>query len=236
MLKFLDELYLFVWKSRGNSTARALRLTQPTIGRHLAQLEKALGAPLFSRSPQGMLPTETALALLPFAEAMESAAHAIARTASAAGEVAGVVRVTASEVIGAEVLPAILSSFAAAHPRIAFELVLSNRTENLLRRDADIAVRMVRPEQEGLVARRLGETVLGLHASLLYLSAHPAPQTVADLARHRLIGFDRAPVRIKARRLWHRSVPVGGGAPRPAAGAPVARGPGGALGDVAGHA
>jgi DNA-binding transcriptional LysR family regulator len=178
-----------------SAAARALRLTQPTIGRHLSQLEHVLATPLFTRSPQGMTPTEAALALIPLAEAMESAAHAIARTASAAtSEIAGTIRLTASEVIGAEVLPSILADFASAHPEINFELHLSNQTENLLRRDADIAVRMLRPTQEGLAARRLGETTIGLFAHRHYLAGRALPETLAELAAHRLIGIDREPV------------------------------------------
>ncbi|MEI9964655.1 MAG: LysR family transcriptional regulator [Caulobacteraceae bacterium] len=176
-----------------SGAARALQLTQPTLGRHVDQMEQALGAPLFTRSPQGLLPTETALALVPIAEAMESAAAAIVRAASARpGEIAGVVRVTASEVVGAEVLPPILAGFCERHPKTDFELHLSNRTEDLLRRDADIAVRMVRPTQAGLVARRLGDTVLGLHAHRRYLEGSPPIGSLADLAGVRLIGFDRA--------------------------------------------
>ncbi len=178
-----------------SAAARALRLTQPTLGRHLDQLEQAFGVPLFTRSPQGLIPTETALALVAMAEAMESAADAIARAASArSGDIAGVVRITASEIIGAEVLPPILAAFAGLHPGIAFELHVSNRTEDLLRRDADIAVRMVRPTQSGLVARRLGETVMGFYAHRRYLDAAGEPGGIADLARFRLIGFDRNPV------------------------------------------
>ena len=160
--------------------------------RHIDQLEQALGTALFTRSPQGLLATETALALVPLAEAMESAAAAMVRTASAPADgVAGVVRITASEIVGAEVLPAILAGFADAHPAIAFELHLSNQTEDLLRRDADIAVRMVRPTQTGLIARLLGETAIGLYAHRGYLQAHGEPTDIADIARFRFIGFDR---------------------------------------------
>ena len=178
-----------------SAAARALRLTQPTLGRHIEQLERIVGAALFTRSPRGLLTTETALALVPMAETMESAAEAMTRAASgAAGEIAGVVRITASEVVGAEVLPPILAGFADRHPGIAFELHLSNRPEDLSRRDADIAVRMVRPTQSGLVARRLGETVLGLFAHRRYLEAVGMPGVWDDLARIRVIGFDREPV------------------------------------------
>jgi len=182
-----------------SGAARALRLTQPTLGRHVDQLELELGVPLFTRSPQGLIATETALGLVPIAEAMESAAAAMTRAASGSvGEVAGVVRVTASDIMGAEVLPRILAEFASVHPKIAFELHLSNRTEDLLRRDADIAVRMVRPTQSGLVARRLGETVLGFYAHRRYLDVYGAPAGIGDLGRFRLIGFDRDPAPVKA--------------------------------------
>lgn len=182
-----------------SGAARALRLTQPTLGRHIDQLEQALGTPMFTRSPQGLIATETALTLVPIAEAMESAAEAMTRAASGqAGEIAGAVRITASEIVGAEVLPRILAEFADHHRKIAFEVHLSNRTEDLLRRDADIAVRMVRPTQTGLVARLLGETVIGFYAHQRYLDANGEPKTMADLARFRLIGFDRDPVPVKA--------------------------------------
>ena len=182
-----------------SAAARSLRLTQPTLGRHVDQLERALGAPMFTRSPQGLIPTDMALALVPIAEAMESAAEAVVRTASAqAGEIAGAVRVTASDIVGAEVLPSILAELAERHPKLAFELSLSNRTEDLLRRDADIAVRMVRPTQAGLVAQRLGETVVGLYAHRRYIERHGEPHSLADLARFRLIGFDREAAPSKA--------------------------------------
>src|SRR6185312_10273653 len=103
------------------------------------------------------------------------------------------VRISASEVIGAEVLPPILSAFRAQHPGVAVELSLSNQTADLLRRDADIAIRMVRPVQKALVARRIGKTVLGLHASRAYVEAHGVPRDLAELQRHPLIGFDRMP-------------------------------------------
>jgi DNA-binding transcriptional LysR family regulator len=178
-----------------SGAARSLRLTQPTLGRHIDELEQALRTPMFTRSSQGLLPTETAAGLVPIAEAMESAAQAMERVASGtAGAVAGVVRVTASDIIGAEVLPPILADFADQHPGIAFELHLSNRTQDLLQRDADIAVRMVRPTQTGLVARQLGHTVIGFYAHKDYLEAKGRPKTLAELTPLRLIGYDRTPV------------------------------------------
>ena len=175
-----------------SGAARALGLAQPTVGRHIEALEQALGFTLFIRSQHGLSPTEGAHQLKPYVEALASTAAAVLRTASGqAGEARGVVRVTASEVIGAEVLPAILGPVREAHPELAIELVLSNRIENLLTRAADIAVRMVRPDQDALVARHIGEIPLGLFARRDYLERHGAPQSLADLAQHAVIGFDR---------------------------------------------
>jgi DNA-binding transcriptional LysR family regulator len=190
-----DELRTFVEVSRDGSlsgAARRLGLTQPTVGRHIDALEAALGLTLFTRSPRGLTPTPAALALEPHVEAMATAAAALGRVAS--GEAApdrGAVRVTASDVIGCEVLPAILAAFHGAHPGIAIELALSNRTADLARRDADIAVRMVRPTQSGLVARRIGNSRIGLYAHRDYLARFSEPRSLADLASHCVIGFDR---------------------------------------------
>ena len=190
-----DELRTFVEVSRDGSlsgAARRLGLTQPTVGRHIDALEAALGLTLFTRSPRGLTPTSAALALEPHVEAMATAAAALGRAAS--GEAAadrGAVRVTASDVIGCEVLPPILGAFHAVHPGIAIELALSNRTADLARRDADIAVRMLRPTQSGLVARRIGNSRIGLYAHRDYLARFGEPRSLADLANHCVIGFDR---------------------------------------------
>ena len=175
-----------------SGAARTLGLTQPTVGRHIEALEQALGFALFTRSQQGLAPTAGAQQLKPYAEALASTAAALLRIASSeAGEARGTVRVTASEVIGAEVLPAILAPLREAHPKLAIELVLSNRVENLLAREADIAVRMVRPDQEALVARHIGAIPLGFFARQDYLQRHGAPHSLGELAAHTLIGFDR---------------------------------------------
>ena len=190
-----DELRTFVEVARDGSlsgAARRLGLTQPTVGRHIDALEAALGATLFTRSPRGLTPTPAALALGPHAEAMASAAAALGRAAS--GEAAaerGAVRVTASDVVGCEVLPPILAAFHVAHSGIAIELALTNRNEDLARRDADIAVRMARPTQSGLVARRIGTARIKLYAHRDYLARCGEPRSLADLASHCVIGFDR---------------------------------------------
>jgi len=177
-----------------SGAARALCLTQPTIGRQIDALEADLGASLFTRSQRGLRPTAVAVDLVPHVEAMASAAGALLRAASGeALEERGAVRVTASEMIGVEVLPAILASFREAHARIDVELVLSNRTADLSRREADIAVRMVKPTQATLVTRKLGTVRIALHAHPNYIRAHGAPRTVEALRAHAVIGFDSSP-------------------------------------------
>ena len=182
-----------------SAAARMLGLTQPTLGRHITALEAALGAALFTRSPQGLTPTTAALELLPRVEEMHAAAEAAQRAISGgpAGET-GVVRVTASEIIGGVVLPPILAAFREQHPGIVVELALTNRNEDLLRRDADIAVRMVRPTQSALVARRIGTVAIGLYAHRRYAEAHGLPRTLEEIADHPLIGFDRDEVSLRS--------------------------------------
>lgn len=182
-----------------SAAARALATTQPRLGRHVETLERALGVTLFVRSQNGLAPNPAALALAPHAEAMEAAAAALLRAASGANdEAAGTVRLTASEMVGAEVLPALLAEFRRTHPRIAVELVLNNAAEDLLRRDADIAVRMFRPTQGALVAKRIGTVAIGLFAHKRYAEAHGLPRSVEALAHHSLIGFDRSPLFARA--------------------------------------
>jgi DNA-binding transcriptional LysR family regulator len=182
-----------------SGAARALGVAQPTVGRHVAALEKSLGLALFTRSQIGLMPTEAALSLRSYAEAMQSTAAALERAAASQGTgVRGTVRVTASDVIGVEVLPPIIASLRDEHPDLVLELVLTDRMQDLLRREADIAVRMARPRQELLVARRVGQIELGLHAHQRYLSRHGTPNTMADLANHALIGFDQTTAFIRS--------------------------------------
>ena len=175
-----------------SGAARRLALTQPTVGRQVDALEDGLGVALFTRSRGGLAPTVAALELVPHAEAMAAAAEALIRAASGeAAEARGTVRLTASEIVGAEVLPPILARFRAKHPGITLELALANRTEDLLRRDADIAVRMARPTQAALVARRIGTVAIGLYAHRRYIKARGMPRDAAALTQHQVIGFDR---------------------------------------------
>jgi DNA-binding transcriptional LysR family regulator len=179
-----------------SGAARALGIAQPTVGRQIEALEGALGGePLFTRSPGGLRPTRAARALAPHAQAMAAAAETLMRTAHGDAEtMSGVVRLTASDVVGAEVLPPILTEFREMWPQIDIELSLSNRQEDLLRRDADIAVRGVRPTQDALLAKRIGAVPLIFHGHRSYLQKHGEPRSVEELDGHTLIGYDRIAV------------------------------------------
>jgi DNA-binding transcriptional LysR family regulator len=176
-----------------SAAARSLALTQPTVGRHMAQLQESLGGRvLFTRSPTGLMPTAAAHELRPHAEDMAAAAAAFTRMGSADIEGAsGTIRLAAADVVGVEILPPILSEFRYRYPNTIIELSLSNQMADLLRRDADIAVRMTRPKQKALLAKRVGKLPLQFHAHRRYLERFGYPERLEDLANHTIIGFDR---------------------------------------------
>ena len=175
-----------------SAAARTLGLTQPTVGRHIEALEAMFGTALFLRIPQGLLPTDTALAMRPQAEVMAASSATLARIASGAHQNAqGTVRISASEIVAIEILPPVLASLQESHPKLEIELSLSDKVEDLLRHQADIAVRMVAPQQGNLLSQRIGTIRIGFHAHKSYLAKHGTPVTLEDLHQHRLIGFDR---------------------------------------------
>ncbi|MFC4257240.1 LysR family transcriptional regulator [Altererythrobacter xixiisoli] len=180
-----------------SGAARQLQLAQPTVGRQIAALEQSLGQVLFTRSRLGLEPTSLALALLPHGQSMQVAAEALQRVSS--GDIAGAsgtVRITASEVGGVVLLPRALASFRHLYPDIAIEVSLSNDNEDLLRRDADIALRMVRPVQDAIVAKFIGPVAVGLYAHRSYADRCGLPNSVAALFDHALIGPDRDRTRL----------------------------------------
>lgn len=175
-----------------SAAGREMGLTQPTVGRHIDSLEAALALKLFTRTFEGFAPTDAALEMRPYAVGLASTAAALRRTASGHGSsVRGVVRVTASEVIGVEVLPPILAALHGDHPELIIEVVLSNKVDDLLHREADIAVRMVRPTQDALIARQIGGIEAGLYAHERYLARRGVPTSMAELSSHAIIGYDQ---------------------------------------------
>jgi len=175
-----------------SGAARLLGATQPTLGRHIELLESGLACPLFTRSPGGLTPTPVALTLRPHAEAMETAAEALRRQASGeSAAVRGTVRISASQMIGGAVLPPMLARFQSDYPEIVLEVALSNSQDDLLRREADIAIRMVRPTQDALLARQVGTVTIGLYAHRRYVERHGLPADLSEMAAHIMIGFDK---------------------------------------------
>jgi DNA-binding transcriptional LysR family regulator len=175
-----------------SGAARILGLSQPSVGRQVQAMEAALGVALFTRQPRGMALTEAGSGLVAPARAMREAAGRLALAAAGADEgLKGTVRVTASHLVSHYHLPAILAAIRAAEPEIAIELVATDHSENLLFREADIAIRMYRPNQLDVVTKHLGDFTLGVYAARSYLARAGRPERLKDLRGHALVGYDR---------------------------------------------
>lgn len=181
--------------------ARQLGVSQPTAGRQIARIEESLDLTLFHRQPRGLALTETGIALLPHAKTMAEGMRAL--QVSAAGrsdKLSGPVRVTASVFTAHHHLPPILARLRKEEPDISVDLVPSDKTENLLFREADIAVRMHPSEQLDIVTRHIGEIELGVYAARSYLAQTGMPRGFSDLAGHDLVGYDRSELILRGMR------------------------------------
>lgn len=194
----------FVAVAQGGSlsaAARDLQTSQPTIGRQIQSLQETLGMTLVLRRPKGMELTEDGARLLPFAQQMMEAAGRFSMAAMGTDtQKSGTVRLTASVFVAHYVLPPILAELRQKEPLIQIELVSSDATENLLYRDADIALRMYRPSQLDIIARHLTDMELGVFAAKSYLDRKGCPQTVEALLEHDVIGYDRNDLILRAMR------------------------------------
>lgn len=176
-----------------SAAARALGLSQPTVGRQVTALEEELDVALFERVGHGLVLTPTGLELVDHVRAMGEAATRVSLAATGQSQsIDGDVCVTASEVIATHLLPPIVARLRAAHPGITVEIVASNAQADLRRREADIAIRNVRPSQPDLVARKLPEGAARLYATPAYLESQHNPATPEALARCDFVGFDRS--------------------------------------------
>jgi DNA-binding transcriptional LysR family regulator len=172
--------------------ARALNASQPTLGRHIAELESQLKTSLFERTGRGLLPTDMALRLAAAARAMEEGALQLERQAlGAQPKTPGVVRISASQPVACVLLPPLLAQMRMALPEVTVALVVSNAVSNLLKREADIALRLVQPDQSGVVARRVGQITLGTYAHRDYLQRRGIPKQPSDLLQHEVISGDQ---------------------------------------------
>ena len=181
-----------------SAAAKVLGMSQPTVGRQIQALESELSVRLFARAGRRLSLTEAGLDLLEHAKEM---AHAADRFALAAAgrqaSIAGVVRITASEVVATYTLPLILTNLRRAEPEIEVELVASNASDNLLTREADIALRMYRPTQLDVITKHIRDIELGAFAAHDYLERNGEPTTPEDLFDHDVVGYDRDETLIK---------------------------------------
>ena len=174
-----------------SAAARALGQTQPTLGRQVAALEEDLGVTLFERVGRSLSLTQSGLELLDHFRAMGDAARRISLAASGQSQaIEGQVSITATHVMATYHLPAMLKRIREEAPGIEIEVVASNDIRDLTRREADIAIRHVRPEQPDLIARLVGESSAHFYASTEYLDKHGRPETARDLSDADFIGSE----------------------------------------------
>lgn len=178
----------------GSLSAAALRLgqSQPTTGRHIKALESALGVELFTRTARGLALTQPGMDILEDAIAMETAAARLRLAADGrAGDLQGTVRITASVVVSNLILPEIIADMRMALPQIQIELVSSDTSENLIFREADIAVRMYRPTQLDVIARHITDQPIAIYAAKSYLDRVGRPTNLDETMALDYVGFDK---------------------------------------------
>ena len=174
------------------AAAQHLQTNPATVSRQIASLEKSLGLELFVRSRQGMQPTLPAMQFLEPARAMHAAMHRLSLGAAAKdAHVQGVVRISVSVTLAHFVLPELLDVFRSQHSGIHFEVTATDSVSNLSQREADIAIRHVRPDQPDLIGKLLYESSAGFYASLEWVRRHGHPRTAAEALQHDFIGVDR---------------------------------------------
>lgn len=174
-----------------SAAARALNMTQPTIGRQVASLEDELGVTLFERGNRGLELTSSGLELLEHVRAMGNAASRFSLSAQGRSDsIEGDVCISATEAMAVYQLPTILRDLRAAYPGINIELIATNSSSDLKRREADIAIRAFQPTQPDLIARSLCSVKAYLYASPSYLASIGNIGVLSDLTAADFIGFD----------------------------------------------
>ena len=176
-----------------SAAARKLGLTQPTLSRQVAAIEQSMGVTLFERVGKSMVLTPTGLDLLEHARAMGAAAEALGLAATGSSQaVRGVVSVSATDVVASVLLPPLVKKLHDQEPGITIDVIPSNALSDLLRREADIAIRHVKPEQPDLIARLIREATAHFYASESWVNAHGHPRSAEDAARLSFVGSDRS--------------------------------------------
>lgn len=173
-----------------SAAARALRVSQPTVSRQIAALEDQLAVTLFERTGRSVLLTDAGRALLPHARAMAEAAGQLALTATGqATNLSGPVAISASDIFAARLLPPLVQSIRQTAPGVRIEIIADNSIADLQRREADIALRHLRPSQPDLMARKVTDTSARLYAARSYLAAAGTPRCLDDLKQHSFVSF-----------------------------------------------
>lgn len=184
-----------------SQAAQSLNISQPTAGRQIRHIETTLQLDLFQRQPRGLSLTDAGQALLPHARQMAEAMHGFSLVAAGRSEnLSGPVRVTSSVFIAQHHLPAILARLRQEEPEISVDLVPTDRSENLLYREADIAVRMYRSEQLDIVTRHMGDLPLGLFAAKSYIARRGRPKDFSEFFDHDLVGYDQSDLILRGMR------------------------------------
>lgn len=174
-----------------SGAARVLDSTQPTVGRQVTGLEEHLGLILLERTVKGPVLTEAGQELLEHVSAMGQAAALISMVASGQSEdVTGKVSITASDMVASEILPAMLIELQSIAPGVKLEIIASNDIMHLGQREADIAIRHVRPEQPDLIAKHIADFRANYYAAIKYLEQAGKPRAMQELAEHRFVGSD----------------------------------------------
>src|SRR5690606_7949395 len=206
-----DDLHVALAIARnGNlaAAAQALGVNHSTMFRKLNALEKALGSKLFERLPTGYRATDSGLRLIETAERMETEALALDRELTGRDtRLSGHLRVTCSETLGFKILTREIARFGKQHPGIIVDLSVDNKTIDLSRREADVALRAMRPSEGDLFGRKLADIRWGFFASADYAKAHGLPKRVDDLARHVIVGWSDSAPQTKAAAWLLKHVP-----------------------------
>jgi len=175
------------------AAAKALGMTQPTLGRQVTALEEELGVTLFERVPQGLVLTESGVELIGFVRAMGEAASQLSINASGQSQrIEGPVCISATEIDAIHFLPPIMELLRAQEPGIDIEIVVSNDVTNLKRREADIALRNFRPSQPDLIVKKLREENVWLYAAPKYLAKLGNQENVAQMTHLDIVGYERS--------------------------------------------
>lgn len=176
-----------------SAASRALNIAQPTLGRQIKALEVELGVALFERSGRGLEITPSGKELLEHARDMGDAANKLSLVSSSKSEsLEGNIAITATEMMAVFILPPLIQKLRKLEPGISIELISSNQASDLMRREADIAIRNFRPTQPDLIAKKIKNLNYNLYATPEYLASIGNPKTAKALNQAEFIGFNRA--------------------------------------------